>query len=232
MKLVSYYRVSTTRQGRSGLGLEGQREAVRQYIGDDNYVVDEFVEIESGRSSGRPQLKRAIEACKAWKAKLVIAKLDRLSRNVAFISALMDSDIEFIAVDFPNANRLTLHILAAVAEHEAVCISTRTREALGCAKARGRSLGGYRGTVPSDCCRSQARVSVRKSADQRLLAVWPIIFPLIGGDPISRSRLAGLLNLKGIPTFRDGANGWGAVQVGRMLEHASRLGLLSVASPA
>ena len=139
-KFVAYFRVSTDRQGKSGLGLDAQREAVMSYLNGGSWtLVSEFTEVESGkRSDNRPQLAAAIAACKRQKAKLVIAKLDRLSRNLAFIAALMESGVEFVAADMPHANRLTVHILAAVAEHERQMISERTRAALQAAKKRGK----------------------------------------------------------------------------------------------
>ena len=116
---VAYYRVSTDRQGRSGLGLEAQREAVRHYLaGVGGTLAAEHTEVETGRRNDRPELQKALAACRRCKTKIVIAKLDRLSRNVAFIAAMMDSGVEFVACDNPHATRLTLHILAAVAEHE------------------------------------------------------------------------------------------------------------------
>jgi DNA invertase Pin-like site-specific DNA recombinase len=127
---VAYYRVSTQRQGRSGLGLEAQQDAVRNHLnGGDWRIVGEFTEVESGKRKDRPKLAAALAACRVHGAKLVIAKLDRLARNVAFVSALMEAGVEFEAVDFPQANRLTIHILAAVAEHEAKVISERTKAA-------------------------------------------------------------------------------------------------------
>lgn len=119
-RFVAYYRVSTARQGRSGLGLDAQQAAVRGYLNGGTWsLVCEVVEVESGKRSDRPKLTEALRLCRLHKATLIIAKLDRLARNVAFVSALMDSGVEFVAVDFPQANRLTVHILAAVAEHEA-----------------------------------------------------------------------------------------------------------------
>jgi DNA invertase Pin-like site-specific DNA recombinase len=142
-KWVSYLRVSTDRQGASGLGLEAQRKSVLDYLNGGRWTLAaEFVEIESGKRSDRPQLTAALAACKKQKAKLVIAKLDRLSRNVHFISGLMDAGVEFVACDMPHANKLTIHILAAVAEHEREAISARTTAALQAAKARGVKLGG------------------------------------------------------------------------------------------
>src|ERR1700712_922397 len=147
-RFVGYFRVSTARQGRSGLGLEAQQEAVRSYLnGGDWQILAEVIEVESGKRNDRPQIAEALRLCRLHKATLVIAKLDRLARNVHFISSLMESDVDFVACDFPEANRLTVHILAAVAEHEAGMISARTKAALTAAKARGVTLGGQRGPV-------------------------------------------------------------------------------------
>ena len=142
---IAYYRVSTDKQGVSGLGLEAQRSAVSRFLADQGQLIAEFTEIESGKSHrNRPQLTKAIEACKKQHARLVIAKLDRLARNVHFISGLMESGIEFCAVDMPQANRLTIHIMAAMAEHEREMISTRTKAALAEVKRRGIKLGNPR----------------------------------------------------------------------------------------
>src|SRR3954471_20698344 len=140
-KFVAYYRVSTERQGRSGLGLEAQQQAVRSYLNGGSWrLVAEVVEVESGKRSDRPKLSEALRLAKLHRATLIIAKLDRLARNVAFVSSLMESGVEFTAVDFPQANRLTIHVLAAVAEHEVAMISARTKAALAAAKARGTPL--------------------------------------------------------------------------------------------
>jgi DNA invertase Pin-like site-specific DNA recombinase len=139
---IAYYRVSTDRQGRSGLGLEAQRAAVGRYLaGIGGILMAEHTEVETGRRNDRPELAKALAACRKHKARLVIAKLDRLSRNVAFIATMMDAGVEFVACDNPHATRLTLHILAAVAEHEREMISARTKAALQAAKARGVRLG-------------------------------------------------------------------------------------------
>lgn len=139
---VSYLRVSTQRQGHSGLGIEAQRAAVAQYVaGVGGRLLEEHIEVESGSKSHRPILVQSIERAKKAGAILVIAKLDRLARNVAFVSALMEAGVEFVAVDFPAANKLLIHIMAAVAEHERLLISERTKAALAAAKARGVRLG-------------------------------------------------------------------------------------------
>ncbi len=141
-KFISYLRVSTEKQGKSGLGVEAQRAAIDNFLNGGKWkLLKEFIEIESGKNNERPKLKEALAACQRTGATLIIAKLDRLSRNVAFIANLMESGVEFLACDFPTANRLTVHILAAMAEHEREMISKRTREALKAAKARGVKLG-------------------------------------------------------------------------------------------
>jgi DNA invertase Pin-like site-specific DNA recombinase len=143
-RFVAYYRVSTQQQGRSGLGLDAQRRSVASYL-NGGHLLGEFTEVETGKGSNaldkRPELRAALEQCKRRKATLLVAKLDRLARNVHFLSGLMESGVKFIAVDMPDVNRLTVHVLAAVAEHEREMISTRTRDALAAAKARGIRLG-------------------------------------------------------------------------------------------
>lgn len=144
-KIVAYFRVSTERQGQSGLGLDAQRTAVEQFAQRTGAeIVTSYTEIETGKRADREELARAIAHAKRSKATLVVAKLDRLARNVAFTSALMESGVEFVACDQPHANRLTIHILAAVAEHEAEMISQRTKAALAAAKNRGVKLGSAR----------------------------------------------------------------------------------------
>ena len=145
MKIIPYYRVNTKKQGRSGLGLEAQKADVEAFVRQrDAIIVSEYREVETGKNSKRPKLDEAIGHAKLAKATLVVAKLDRLARNVAFTSALMESGVEFVACDNPHANRLTIHILAAVAEDEALRISRRTKDALAAAKARGIKLGSAR----------------------------------------------------------------------------------------
>jgi DNA invertase Pin-like site-specific DNA recombinase len=150
---VAYYRVSTSRQGLSGLGLEAQRQAVASYVHGASLLA-EFQEIESGKNDSRPQLAAALDVCRKNKATLVIAKLDRLSRDVHFISGLMKTGVEFVAVDMPAANKLTVHVLAAVAEHEREAISQRTKAALQAAKARGTRLGNPRWSESIDRARA------------------------------------------------------------------------------
>ncbi len=142
-KAIAYYRVSTTKQGRDGLGMDAQRASVNAFAATHGLeIVAAFDEVETGtRKRARPEIARAIAAAKAQNAVLLIAKLDRLARNVAFISGLMEAGVRFVAVDMPQVTNLTLHILAAVAEEEARLISSRTKAALAAAKARGVKLG-------------------------------------------------------------------------------------------
>jgi DNA invertase Pin-like site-specific DNA recombinase len=141
MKYVAYYRVSTVRQGASGLGLEAQQAAVRDFLTPGTTLVAEYTEVESGKKNNRTQLSQAIAAAKTTGARLLIAKLDRLSRNAAFIFALRDSGVDFVAVDIPDANALTVGIFAVMAQHERETISQRTKDALSAKKARGFKLG-------------------------------------------------------------------------------------------
>ena len=144
-KFIAYYRVSTGKQGASGLGLEAQRKAVNDYLNGGRWtLVAELTEIESGKLSERPQLAQALALCRVHRAKLIVAKLDRLARNVGFLTTLMNDGVEFTCCDMPQANKLTIHILAAVAEAEAEAISQRTKAALQAARARGVALGGLR----------------------------------------------------------------------------------------
>lgn len=149
-KFVSYLRVSTKRQGESGLGVEAQRKAVEDFLNGGSWqLIQEHVEIESGkRSDNRPALARAFESCRAFKATLVIARLDRLSRDAHFLLGLQKAGVEFIAVDNPHANRLTIGVLALVAEQEREAISARTKAALAAAQARGTRLGKPKGYQP------------------------------------------------------------------------------------
>src|ERR1035437_1311250 len=144
-KFISYLRVSTQRQGRSGLGLEAQRKAVTDYLNGGRWeLMQELIEVESGKSKDRPKLAEALRLCRVYNATLLVAKLDRLARNVAFVSALMEAKVRFVAADLPEANELTVHIMAAMAEYEAKAISARTKAALAVARERGVKLGGKR----------------------------------------------------------------------------------------
>ena len=141
-KYGAYLRVSTQKQGYSGLGLEAQREIIHNHLRDINHIA-EFTEVESGRKTdkGRPQLRAALAQCRKDGATLIVAKLDRLARNVSFLSSMLESDVEIVFCDFPQANKMVLHILAAISQYEAELIATRTRQALQAKKARGAKLG-------------------------------------------------------------------------------------------
>ncbi len=217
---VAYCRVSTDKQGRSGLGLEAQQAAIQAHLRPgDTLLQPPYVEVESGKRSDRPQLLAAIERCRRTGATLLIAKLDRLARNVAFISNLMESGVEFEAVDFPKANRLTVHILAAVAEHEAKMISDRTNAALAAAKRRGKQLGGDRGyrpaAPPSADDVAKATAVRQRKADHKAFAVLPILERLRAEGVESLNALAKRLNDMGHETPRGGA--WTATAVKRAL---------------
>jgi DNA invertase Pin-like site-specific DNA recombinase len=180
MQIISYLRVSTAKQGASGLGLEAQRAAVAAYVSAGSHtLVTEYVEVESGTKAARPQLAAALTSCRLHRATLVIAKLDRLARNVAFIANLMDGAVEFVACDMPHANRLTLHLLAAIAEHEREMISQRTRAALQAAKARGVRLGNPNGAAALlGGCRAAAGASAavrRGMAAQQAASLTPYL---------------------------------------------------------
>jgi DNA invertase Pin-like site-specific DNA recombinase len=217
MRYVAYYRVSTDRQGRSGLGLEAQQEAVRAFLAGKGWPpVAEFTEIESGRKSDqqRPQLAAALAACRLHKAVLVIAKLDRLARNAAFLLNLRDAGVEFVACDMPDANRLTVGIMALVAEDEADRTSARTKAALAAAKARGVALGGFRGYVPTEADRAKAAHAKREKA--RRTDLLPVIEAIRAKGITSLNGIANALNEQNIPTAT--GKQWQAIQVKRMLE--------------
>lgn len=230
-RFVSYRRVSTTRQGKSGLGLDSQREAIRSHLaGSPGELLAEFTEIESGRRCDRPELAKALAACRLHRATLVIAKLDRLARNVAFISALMDSGVEFVATDMPAASRLTLHMLAAVAENEARMISERTRGALAAAKRRGTKLGGFKGRCATDADRQRAAAAKTALANSRARDLAETIKAIQAEGVASYSAIATRLNAMKIPTTGNptgGETSWHRAQVRRVLARLS-----AIATPA
>jgi DNA invertase Pin-like site-specific DNA recombinase len=218
-KFIAYYRVSTKRQGRSGLGLEAQKNAVADYLNGGRWtLVDEVTEVESGKRSDRPALARALSLCRIHNAQLVVAKLDRLARNVHFLSSLMESGVDFVACDLPQANRLTIHVLAAVAEAEAEAISTRTKAALQAAKARGVVLGGDRGNLTVAMSRRASKISAKLRTEEfqrRAADLMPVIEAIRADGAVSLRDIAAALNAKGIPTAR--GSQWNAVQVMRIL---------------
>jgi DNA invertase Pin-like site-specific DNA recombinase len=219
-KFISYLRVSTHQQGQSGLGIEAQRKAVEDYLNGGRWtLLREYVEVESGKRSDRPQLLAALAHAKATGATLVIAKLDRLARNVAFISNLMESGVEFVAADLPMANRLTVHVLAAVAEHEREMISQRTKAALAAAKARGVKLGNPNGARALRGRGNAAAVAAGKAAaDAHMERVMPVIEDIRAAGVISLYGIATELNLRGVLTAHGGS--WYPTTVRNLLARA------------
>jgi DNA invertase Pin-like site-specific DNA recombinase len=211
-RFVAYYRVSTAAQGRSGLGLEAQRAAVMQYLNGGSWSLScEFVVVESGKKSARPQLALALDACRLIGATLVIAKLDRLSRNVAFTANLMESKVPFLACDNPHATNFTIHILAAVAEHEAKQISARTKAALAQSK---KKLGGYRGKPGRSPDSRLGSAAVVAKADAFTARVRPTIEAL-KAEGKSLHQIAAELTARGVMTSRGGQ--WDATRVRNVL---------------
>ncbi len=202
-RYIAYYRVSTAAQGRSGLGLEAHQAAVKAFLnGRYHDLVESFVEVESGRNSERPRLGEALALARKLKAILVIAKLDRLARSVNFIANLMDSNIEFVAYDMPAANRLTLHIMAAVGEAEARMISERTRAAFRAANARGVRLGN-----PTNLPAAQAagHETLVKHADDHAAKEVVTIRDIVRSGVYSVHKIAEQMNERRVRTHRGGA---------------------------
>ena len=218
---ISYLRVSTARQGKSGLGLEAQRKAVADYLNGGNWqLLAEMIEVESGKKSDRPVLQEAIDLSRATGATLVVAKIDRLTRDAAFLLSLRDAGIDFVAADMPDANRLTVGIMALVAEQEREAISRRTKDALAAAKARGVQLGAYRdgqfvgrvGTVEDAQKASIARAAKYEAAARMKLPLLQRVDPL---GSLSLRQIAERLNAMEVPTV-SGKGSWSANSVKRL----------------
>jgi DNA invertase Pin-like site-specific DNA recombinase len=209
------------RQGRSGLGLEAQRQAVANYLnGGDWRIVAEFTEIESGKRSDRPELDNALAAARLYRVPLVVSKVDRLTRSVSFLSRLLDAGVDVRFCDLPQIEGPTglfvLQQMVSVAQLEAGMISKRTKEALAAAKRRGKQLGGHRGKVPTQSHRKRAVESLQAKADARATDLAPVIAELQAAGCESLRAIAAGLNARGIPTARGG--NWSAVQVQRVIE--------------
>ena len=212
-KFVSYLRVSTAKQGATGLGVDAQRAAVAAYLNGGSWkLIGEHVEVESGKRNDRPQLATALKLCQLTGATLVVAKLDRLSRDAHFLIGLQAASVEFVAVDMPNANKLTVGIMALVAQQEREAISSRTKVALAAAKARGTVLGGYKGGPVPDA--SAGGNAGRAKADIFASQVAPIARQLQADGKGLRAIAAGLAH-QGIRTARGGA--WTATAVRNLL---------------
>lgn len=220
-RFVGYYRVSTDKQGRSGLGLEAQKDAVERHVrAAGGTVLRDYIEVESGKRNDRPKIAQAIAHAKVTGSTLIIAKLDRLARSVAFISTLMESGVDFVAADMPLANRLTIHILAAVAEHEREAISQRTKDALQAAKRRGVRLGNPNGARALHGLGNAAAIAATKAhARRRAEDLLPIVEAIRAEGWTTLADIAREMNQRGIKTARDAA--WHPASVMRLLRKAS-----------
>jgi len=216
-KFVAYLRVSTARQGRSGLGLEAQQTAVHQFVSGrgGKIIAPEFVEVESGKKDDRPELQKALKRCLVTGATLIVAKLDRLSRNAEFLMALQNSSVDFVAADLPEANTMTVGVMAVVAQYEREATSQRTKAALAAARARGTVLGGHR-DGSADILRYRqrgvqaARAKALENAELRREMLESLI-----DEGLSLNGMAARLNTDSVTTSRGGQ--WTATAVKRTL---------------
>src|SRR4051812_45657210 len=219
---VAYYRVSTARQGASGLGLEAQEAAVAHYLnGGDWAIIGEFTEVESGRKTDRPELDRALHMARVHRVPLIVAKVDRLARSKGFLERILESGVDVRFCDLPKiegpTGRFILQQMAAVAELEAGLISARTKDALRAAKERGEKVGGDRGATLDDVTRKAGRAAIQARAQARVADLAPVITALQRAGFTSLGGIARALNERGIPTARGGVGGWTPMQVSRVL---------------
>lgn len=219
-KFIAYHRVSTQKQGASGLGLEAQQIAVAAYLNGGAWeLLAEFQEVETGKGADplakRPQLRAALKACRDHGATLIIAKLDRLARNVHFVSGLMESKVSFVACDMPEANELTIHIMAAFAEHEAKRISQRTKDALAVAKARGVVLG------KAGAANLRPNIEGRQGASNAFADRLRDTFESMQVRGLSQRGMAAELNSIGVPAPKGGE--WRLAQVQRVIRRNGRV---------
>lgn len=205
-QFVAYLRVSTDGQGKSGLGLEAQRNAVQSFLPAGSVILSEFIEVESGKKTDRPELAKAIALAKQTKSTLLIAKLDRLARNVAFIANLLNGDVDVVAADMPQANKFLLHIMAAVAEQEALAISDRTKAALQAAKTRGVKLGwaNPRRKVEQRIASMQGHITSMVRADVFASLCESMVEEAKQNGSDSYAGIARYLNDNAVPTSRGG----------------------------
>lgn len=220
-----YYRVSTNKQGKSGLGLEAQRKTVMDYLnGHSHEIVGEFTEVESGGKDDRPELQKAITACRLKKARLVVAKLDRLSRDLHFITGLSKAGIQFTIAEQPNMNELTVHLFGALAEHERKLISQRTKQALDAAKERGVQLGNpclKRGEqIPRSGNTTQANQAREAKSNMFAREVVAVIEDFQSQGASSLRQVSDRLNREGFRTVRGKL--WQATSVARVIRRAKR----------
>jgi len=222
-KYISYLRVSTTRQGASGLGLEAQRANIENYLnGGEWTLLKEFVEVESGKNSDRPKLHEALQLCRATGATLLIAKLDRLSRDAHFLIGLQKAGVKFVAVDMPTANELTVGIMALVAQEERKAISERTKEALAAAKARGIKLGNPKNLTreAAEHGRAAGVIAIKHRADNFARDCIDRINQL-KADGKSLNAIATILNQEGILSATGKTNSWTARAVLNVIGRAA-----------
>lgn len=214
---MAYLRVSTDRQGRSGLGLEAQREAVRRHVEarQGTIIAPEYIEVESGKRNDRPELTKALKQCRLTGATLIVAKLDRLSRNAAFLMTLRDSGADFVAADLPDANTMTVGIMALVAQHEREAISARTKAALAAAKKRGVKLGGLTSGSKVGNYQASGVVAAVARADAKAAELRETLDEL-SREGLSLNAIANRLNERGVLTSRGVSGGWTAKAVQRM----------------
>ncbi|KAB1441370.1 recombinase family protein [Pseudodesulfovibrio senegalensis] len=217
-RFISYLRVSTGKQARSGLGLEAQQAAVRDYLnGGDYELLEEYVEVESGKRDDRPKLKKALKHCKVTGATLIIAKLDRLSRNARFLLELQESRVQFICADMPEANDMTIQIMAVMAQHERKMISQRTKAALAAAKARGVKLGNPHGAAYiKDHGNAEAVEQIKRDAQDRAEDLRDVVEDIQNCGTTSVRGIAAELTARGIRTARGGK--WHPTSVARLLK--------------
>lgn len=229
MDLIAYYRVSTDRQGQSGLGLDAQRQRVEQFARTHSHrIVGEAVEVQSGKDDSRPELAAALSQARECGAGIVVAKLDRLARSAHFLGTILAGGTEVLFCDLPNippgpTGKFMVQMMASIAELEAGMISERTRSALQAAKARGTKLGGFRGTAVTPKARVASAESRSRAADAFAAKAMPHIKDIVAHHPgASLDRIAGHLTGRGVPTST-GKSGWNAAAVKRVLDRAEAM---------